>query len=122
MIQTYILLSIVLQEIGLLKTLGFTTFDVLDIRKIEFTFTGFFVSTLGIFGAIVYDFYLGAPILSDFMLGWSVLFPPFILPLRITFDSLLVAYGIGIIPLVVGTVVPAWKNAITEPDEVLRGL
>ncbi|UCG02953.1 MAG: ABC transporter permease [Candidatus Heimdallarchaeota archaeon] len=110
------------KEIGLLKTLGFTTFDVLEIRMIEFTLTGFFASTLGIFAAIIYDFYLGAPILSDFMLGWSVLFPPFILPVRITFDSLLVAYGIGILPLVISTVVPAWKNAVTEPDEVLRGL
>ncbi len=110
------------KEIGLLKTLGFTTFDVLEIRLIEYTFTGFIASTIGIFGAIIYDFYLGAPILADFMLGWSVVFPPFILPLKVTFDSLLIAYGIGIIPLLIGTVIPAWKNAITEPDEVLRGL
>ncbi len=110
------------KEIGLLKTLGFSTFDVLEIRLLEFTITGFIASTIGIFCAIIYDFYLGAPILADFMLGWSMLFPPFILPLRITFDGLLIAYGIGIIPLLISTVVPAWKSAITEPDEVLRGL
>ncbi|UCE12692.1 MAG: FtsX-like permease family protein [Candidatus Heimdallarchaeota archaeon] len=110
------------KEIGLLKTLGFSTFDVLEIRIIEYTMTGFIASTIGIFCAIIYDFYLGAPILANFMLGWSVLFPPYILPLKITFESLLVAYGIGIIPLLIGVIVPAWRNAITEPDEVLRGL
>ncbi|MHA1167406.1 MAG: hypothetical protein ACTSRU_06260 [Candidatus Hodarchaeales archaeon] len=89
---------------------------------VEITLTGFIATTIGVFGAVIYDFYLGAPVIADLMLGWSVMFPPFILPLKITFDSLLVAYGIGIIPLLIATVVPAWKNAITEPDEVLRGL
>jgi ABC-type lipoprotein release transport system permease subunit len=110
------------REIGLLKSMGFTTMDVLEIRLLEFTMTGFIASTIGLFGAIIYDFYLGAPILADYMLGWSVLFPPFILPLRITIDIVIIAYSIGIIPLVIATVVPAWKNAIRDPDEVLRGL
>jgi len=96
--------------------------DVLEIRIIEYTLTGFIASTIGIFGAIIYDFYLGAPVLADFMLGWSVVFPPFILPLKINLDILIVAYGLGIIPLLIAVVVPAWSNAITEPEEVLRGL
>ncbi|MHA1215316.1 MAG: ABC transporter permease [Candidatus Hodarchaeales archaeon] len=110
------------REIGILKSLGFTTMDVLEIRIIEYTLTGFIASTIGIFGAIIYDFYLGAPVLADFMLGWSVVFPPFILPLKINLDILIVAYGLGIIPLLIAVVVPAWSNAITEPEEVLRGL
>ncbi len=110
------------REIGLLKSMGFTTMDVLEIRLLEFTMTGFIASTIGLFGAIIYDFYLGAPILADYMLGWSVLFPPFILPLRISIDILIIAYSMGIIPLVIATVVPAWKNAIRDPDELLRGL
>jgi ABC-type lipoprotein release transport system permease subunit len=110
------------REIGLLKTLGFSISDVLEIRVIEYALSGFIASTVGIFCAIIFDFYLGAPILSDFMLGWSVLFPPFTLPLRLTVEQIAVAYGIGVIPLVIATVVPAWKNAITEPEEVLRGL
>ena len=66
------------REIGLLKSIGFTTADILQIRVLEYAITGFIATTLGLVGAIIYDFYLGAPFLSDFMLGWSVLFPPFI--------------------------------------------
>ncbi|MHA1972754.1 MAG: ABC transporter permease [Candidatus Hodarchaeales archaeon] len=110
------------REIGILKSLGFTTMDILEIRIIEYAMTGFIASTIGIFGAIIYDFYFGAPVLADFMLGWSVLFPPFILPLRISLDIIVVAYGLGIVPLLIAVVVPAWSNAITEPEEVLRGL
>ena len=71
---------------------------------------------------IIYVFYLGAPILGDFMLGWSRIFPPFILPLKLTFDTVLIAYGLGIVPLVVATVIPAWKNSIEEPEKVMRGI
>ncbi len=110
------------KEIGLLKTIGFTTPDILQIRVLEYTITGFIATTIGIVGAIIYAFYFGAPFLSDFMLGWSVLFPPFILPLKLSLEGIIIAYGLGILPLVIFTVIPAWGNAITEPEEVLRGL
>ncbi|MHA1443839.1 MAG: ABC transporter permease [Candidatus Hodarchaeales archaeon] len=110
------------REVGLLKTLGYSITDILEIRFVEFALTGIWASLIGYSSAIFFTFYLGAPILADFMLGWSSLFTPFVVPLKITFESLLVAFGLGTIPLLIATIIPAWNNAIIEPDEILRGV
>ena len=110
------------REVGLLKTLGYSITDILEIRFVEFALTGIWASAIGYSIAIFYTFYLGAPILADFMLGWSALFTPFVVPLKITFESLIVAFGLGTIPLLIATIIPAWNNAIIEPDEILRGV
>ena len=44
------------------------------------------------------------------------------IPLIITPSALFMVYAVAIVPVLVATVVPAWKNAITEPDIVLRGV
>jgi ABC-type lipoprotein release transport system permease subunit len=110
------------REVGLLKTLGYSITDILEIRFIEFTLTGIWASLIGYSLAIVFTFYLGAPILADFMLGWSAIFTPFVVPLKITYESLIVAFGLGTIPLLIATIIPAWNNVIIEPDEILRGV
>jgi ABC-type lipoprotein release transport system permease subunit len=110
------------REVGLLKTLGYSITDILEIRFFEFALTGIWASLIGYSVAIFYTFYLGAPVLADFMLGWSALFTPFVVPLKVTFESLIVAFGLGTIPLLIATIIPAWKNAIIEPDEILRGV
>jgi ABC-type lipoprotein release transport system permease subunit len=110
------------REVGLLKTLGYSITDILEIRFVEFTLTGIWASLIGYSLAIVFTFYLGAPILADFMLGWSAIFNPFVVPVKITFESLIVAFGLGTIPLLIATIIPAWNNAIIEPDEILRGV
>lgn len=110
------------REVGLLKALGFDTLDILEIRLAESTMLGFLAATLGVFAGVVYDFYLGAPFLANFMLGWSQLFPLFTVPASISWVSVFTAYAMAIVPLLIATVLPAWRSAIAEPDEVLRGL
>ena len=109
------------REVGILKTLGFETSDIMEIRLIEAVALGFISASIGVFLAIVYDFYLGAPFLREFMLGWSATLPVFRLPLEISFGRMLTLYAVAVFPLLVGSLVPAWLSAITEPDTVLRG-
>ncbi len=109
------------REVGILKTLGFSTSNILEIRFLETLILGFISASIGICLAIFYDLYLGAPIIRDFMLGWTAIFPDFPVPIYISFASLASLYAAAIIPLLVGTLIPAWKSAITEPDIVLRG-
>jgi len=109
------------REVGILKTLGFSTSNILEIRFLETLILGFISASIGICLAILYDLYLGAPIIRDFMLGWTAIFPDFPVPIHISFASLASLYAAAIIPLLVGTLIPAWKSAITEPDIVLRG-
>ncbi|MFX1367668.1 MAG: ABC transporter permease [Promethearchaeota archaeon] len=110
------------REVGLLKALGFDTLDVLEIRMIESFVLGALGASLGISIAIVYDFILGAPLLSGYLLGWNLLLLNGGLPLVISAPTIFIIYSVALIPILVATVVPAWRNAITEPDVVLRGV
>ncbi len=110
------------REVGLLKALGFDTASVLEIRLIESLVTSILGGSLGISLAIVYDFVLQAPLLSGFILGWSLALINGGIPLAISTQTLFMIYTVAIVPVLVATVVPAWRNAITDPDIVLRGV
>ena len=109
------------REVGILKTLGFSTSNILEIRFLETLILGFISATIGVFLAIIFDVYLGAPFIRDFMLGWSAIYPNFPIPVFISIGSLLTLYAAAMIPLLVGTLIPSWKSAITEPEIVMRG-
>ncbi len=109
------------KEVGILKALGFSTSNILEIRFLETLILGFVAATVGIFMAVFYDAYLGAPVLRDFMLGWSAVYPGYPLPLNISGSTVLILYAAAIFPLFIGSLIPAWKSAITEPDVAMRG-
>ena len=109
------------KEVGILKSLGFSTMDILEIRLLEAIILGVLSASLGILLAIIYDLYLGAPVISDFMLGWAAVYPSFPLPIHVSVTSVVILYGVAIFPLLVGSLVPSWKSAITEPDTAMRG-
>lgn len=110
------------REVGLLKALGFDTVDVLEIRMFESITLSLLGVSLGISFAIIFDFILGAPLLAGYILGWGLVLLPGGIPLSISLSTLFTVYTVGIIPILVAAVVPSWKNAITEPDIVLRGV
>jgi ABC-type lipoprotein release transport system permease subunit len=109
------------REVGILKSLGFSTLDVLEIRLLESIILGVISASISIFLAIVYDSYLGAPIIKDFMLGWASVYPTFPLPIYVELSSVGILYAVALFPLLVGSLIPAWRSAITEPDIAMRG-
>jgi ABC-type lipoprotein release transport system permease subunit len=109
------------REVGILKALGFSTTDILEIRFLETLILGFVAATMGVFLAIVYDVYLGAPIIRDFMLGWSAAYPGYPLPISVGTSTVLILYAAAIFPLFIGSLIPAWRSAIIEPDTAMRG-
>ncbi|MGY5858270.1 MAG: hypothetical protein RTU63_02795 [Candidatus Thorarchaeota archaeon] len=110
------------REVGLLKALGFDTVDVLEIRMFESITLSLLGVSLGISFAIIFDFILGAPLLAGYILGWGLILLPGGIPLAISLPTLFTVYAVGIVPILVAAVVPSWRNAITEPDIVLRGV
>ncbi|MHA1905891.1 MAG: ABC transporter permease [Candidatus Thorarchaeota archaeon] len=110
------------REVGLLKALGFDTVDVLEIRMYESLTLGILGASLGVSMAIVFDFVLGAPVLSGYLLGWNLQIMNSGIPLAISIPTIFIIYAVAIIPILVASVFPAWRNAITEPDVVLRGV
>lgn len=49
------------REVGILKALGFSITDILEIRLLECITLGLFSASLGVFLGIIYDLYLRAP-------------------------------------------------------------
>ncbi len=108
------------REVGLLKALGFSTSDILEIRITESLLLGLLGATIGIFIGILYDVFLGAPIITEFLIGWASEYPSITPPIYVGIETLLFLYLICIFPLVIGTFIPSWKNSVTEPMEVLK--
>lgn len=107
-------------EVGLLKTFGFSTLDVIEVRLVESFVIGFFATSLGMVLGFVYAAYFNAPGLVDILLGWAFLPREFKLPVFVSWTSVFSIYAVTIIPLVIATVVPAWLNAITDPELAMR--
>ena len=108
-------------EIGLLKALGFSTADIIQVRLIESIVLGTLAGAIGLTFGIIYDTLIGAPVLRDFMLGWAALYPGFSLPVLISAQTVLLTFAITIIPLLFATVIPSWLNATVDPDIAMRG-
>ncbi len=108
-------------EVGLLKALGFSTSDIIQVRLFESLVIGALAGAVGLTFGIIYDTVLGAPILRDFMLGWANLYPSFPLPVFISFQTVLFTFAVTIVPLLFATVIPSWLNATVDPDIAMRG-
>jgi ABC-type lipoprotein release transport system permease subunit len=108
-------------EVGLLKALGFSTSDIIQVRLIEGIVLGFLAGSIGLLVGITFDFVLNAPILKDFILGWATLYPGFQVPVLISTETVFLAYVISIVPLLFAIVIPSWVNATVDPDISMRG-
>jgi ABC-type lipoprotein release transport system permease subunit len=108
-------------EVGLLKALGFSTSDVIQVRLIESLVLGTLAGAIGLTVGILFDSVLGAPVLRDFMLGWANLYPGFPVPVYISPQTVLFTFAVTIVPLLFATVIPSWLNATVDPDISMRG-
>lgn len=109
------------RDIAIWKSVGFSTRDVLYVKMFEAIFLAPIALVLGLTAAYAWVFVLGAPGLRAALTGWSVLYPASPLTPAIDPGALL---GIAIVvigPFVGMSVVPAWRAAITDPMEVMRG-
>ncbi len=109
------------REIGVLKAIGWETSDILGIKFWEGLVISVTAFLLGVIAAWFHVFVLGAPALTPLLKGWSVLFPEFRLTAVIDYYQLLVLAVLSIVPYLVCTLVPSWKAAVTDPEQILRG-
>jgi len=108
-------------EVGLLKSLGFSTSDIIQIRLVESLSLGAIAAAAGLTFGILYDSILGAPVLRDFMMGWATLYPSFQVPVLISAQTVLFTFAVTIVPMLFATVIPSWLNATVDPDIAMRG-
>jgi len=108
-------------EVGLLKSLGFSTSDIIQVRLVESLVLGTIAAAIGVTVGILYDTVLGAPVLKDFMMGWATLYPGFQVPVLVSAQTLVFTFAVTIVPLLFATVIPSWLNATVDPDIAMRG-
>jgi ABC-type lipoprotein release transport system permease subunit len=109
------------KEIAILKAVGFSTKDVLFVKLGESLVVSGLATALGIVLAYAWVFVLGAPGLRGALVGWSVLYPEAPLTPAVGPAELLGIAALSMGPFVLLSVVPAWRAAIVDPMESMRG-
>jgi len=109
------------REIGILRAIGWEISDILELKFWEALAISLTSFLTGIIIGYIHVFFLGAPLLSPVLKGWSVLFPSFDLVPYISPYQIITLFFLIVVPYMASTIIPSWKAAITDPDEVLRG-
>lgn len=110
------------REIGLLKTMGWLTRDVLAARVWESLIVSAAGAVLGVAAAYGYVFLARAPGLGPILFGWSSLYPPLDLVPVVDLEQVLAILSGVVVPFVAVSIVPAWRVAVVDPDRSMRGL
>lgn len=108
------------REIGLLKGLGWETGDVLRMKAWEGGLVAGGAFLAGACLAWVHVFLLGAPVIAPVLRGWSGLHLELRLVPSIGPDPLAILFLLTVVPYLLATVVPSWRAATSDPDEVMR--
>lgn len=108
------------REIGILKAVGWDTSDVLLFKFWEGAVISVTAFLFGLALGFVHVFWFKAPLLAMVMKGWSVLFPAFQLVPQVDLQQIFTLGFLTVVPYLVATVVPSWRSATTDPDQVMR--
>ena len=108
------------REIGILKALGWDTGDVLRMKLWEGALVSVAAFLAGYVLAWLHVFYADAPLFTAVLKGWSVLYPRFALTPQVDVAQIATLFFLTVLPYVAATVVPVWRAATLDPDEVMR--
>ncbi len=108
------------QELGILKGIGWDIGDVLALKFWEGIIIALTATLSGMLLAVMHIFLFNAVLIKPFFIGWSVLFPPYKIPLYTSIGDLLLVLVISVVPYLAATLLPAWKGAVTDPAEVMQ--
>jgi ABC-type lipoprotein release transport system permease subunit len=108
------------KEIGILKSIGWETSDVLLLKFWEGIVISLTAFLLGVVLAYGHVFFLSAPLFAQALKGWSVLYPRFQLVPVVDAYQLTVLFFLTVVPYTTATVIPCWRAATIDPDAAMR--
>lgn len=108
------------KEIGILKSIGWSTSDVLLLKFWEGVVVSLTAFLLGVVLAYANVFFLSAPLFTQALKGWSVIYPEFRLSPNVDGYQLAVLFFLTVVPYTAATVIPCWRAATADPDSAMR--
>ncbi len=108
------------REIGILKAIGWKIDDILKEKFYEAFILSLFAYLLGVIFALLYVYLFQAPILRDIFVGYSQLKTSFELPFIFDLHTLFLVFFLSVPVYVAAIIIPSWKVATLEADEVIR--
>ena len=108
------------KEIGILKSIGWETGDVLLLRFWEGAIVSLSAFFFGVILAYCHVFFFSASLFEHPLKGWGVLYPQFRLVPVVDPYQLAVLFFLTVVPYTVATVIPSWRAATAEPDAAMR--
>jgi ABC-type lipoprotein release transport system permease subunit len=108
------------REIGVLKAIGWETSDVLLVKLWEGAAVSLVAFLVGVLAAYGHVFLGGARLLRPVLEGWSGLYPELELVPFVSGLQLATLFFLTVVPYTVATLVPSWRAATVDPDEVMR--
>ena len=108
------------KEIGILKSIGWETGDVLLLKSFEGMVISLTAYLAGVSLAYLHVFFFSAPLFEGALKGWSVLYPQFRLAPVVDPYLLCVLFFLTVGPYTVATIVPSWLAASVDPDAAMR--
>jgi len=108
------------KEIGVLKAVGWKVSDVLTEKFYEAFSISVFSYLLGVSLALIFVYVFNAPYLSSIFIGYSDLKPSFEIAFVADFDTLFLVFFLSVPIYIAATIIPAWKVATQDADEVMR--
>ena len=108
------------REIGILKAIGWRVDDVLKEKFYESFIISFFAYLLGLFLSFAFVYIFKAPLLQNIFTGYSQLKTSFELPFVFDIQTLFLVFFLSVPIYVAATIIPSWKSATLEADEVIR--
>jgi ABC-type lipoprotein release transport system permease subunit len=108
------------KEIGILKSIGWETSDVLLLKFWEGVVISLSAFLVGVILAYGHVFFMSASLFEPVLKGWSVLYPQFVLLPSINAYQLGVLFSLTVAPYVIATIIPCWRAATVDPDAAMR--
>lgn len=108
------------KEIGILKSIGWETGDVLLLKFWEGVAISLSAFLAGVVLAYGHVFFASATLFSHALKGWATLYPEFRLVPVINPYQLTVLFVLTVLPYTAATIIPAWLAATTAPDAAMR--
>lgn len=108
------------REIGILKAIGWETGDVIAMKLWEGALVSVVAFLVGYVAAYLHVFYGSASLFEPVLKGWAVLYPRFVLAPVVDGLQLATLFFFTVFPYTAATLVPIWRAAITDPDDVMR--